>query len=87
MPLILIIICMQENHVVDGSVKWMQEEREEVVDGKVDWKGRKALKHKHGGMKVSLLVLGKIELVQYEFMNIFLKSNMKMKQYKLRFVD
>ncbi|KAH1134726.1 hypothetical protein GLYMA_05G163000v4 [Glycine max] len=36
-----------------------REERadELVVHGKVDWKGRKALKHKHGGMKVSLLVL------------------------------
>ncbi|XP_057418525.1 protein NRT1/ PTR FAMILY 4.5-like isoform X2 [Lotus japonicus] len=30
---------------------------EELVDGKVDWKGRKALKHKHGGMKVSTLIL------------------------------
>ncbi|WVZ23941.1 hypothetical protein V8G54_002485 [Vigna mungo] len=51
-----------ENHVVDGNVKWMQEEREEVVDGKVDWKGRKALKHKHGGMRVSLLVLAAIAM-------------------------
>ncbi|TKY60088.1 NRT1/ PTR FAMILY 4.3 [Spatholobus suberectus] len=43
-----------ENHVVDRNVQWMQQE---LVDGKVDWKGRKALKHKHGGMKVSLLIL------------------------------
>jgi len=34
----------------------MQEE--ELVDGKVDWRGRRAVRHKHGGMKVSLLVLG-----------------------------
>ncbi|KAL2343240.1 hypothetical protein Fmac_004525 [Flemingia macrophylla] len=48
---------MQESHV-DRNVEWMQqEEKAGVVDGKVDWKGRKALKHKHGGMKVSLLVL------------------------------
>lgn len=30
----------------------------EVVEGKVDWKGRAALKHKHGGMRASLLVQG-----------------------------
>ncbi|RZC12737.1 protein NRT1/ PTR FAMILY 4.5-like [Glycine soja] len=49
-----------ENRVVDGNVERMQREEradELVVHGKVDWKGRKALKHKHGGMKVSLLVL------------------------------
>lgn len=34
----------------------MQEE--ELVDGKVDWKGRRAVRHKHGGMKVSLVILG-----------------------------
>ncbi|XP_027348440.1 protein NRT1/ PTR FAMILY 4.5-like [Abrus precatorius] len=49
---------MQENPVVNGNVEWMEQEEEgEVVDGKVDWKGRKALKQKHGGMKVSLLML------------------------------
>ncbi|KAJ1426186.1 Proton-dependent oligopeptide transporter family [Sesbania bispinosa] len=32
-------------------------EEDMVVEGKVDWKGRKALKHKHGGIKVSLLIL------------------------------
>ncbi|CAJ2677305.1 unnamed protein product [Trifolium pratense] len=31
---------------------------EELIDGKVDWRGRTAVRHKHGGMKVSLLVLG-----------------------------
>ncbi|KAK8472567.1 hypothetical protein PHAVU_002G242900 [Phaseolus vulgaris] len=48
-----------ENGVVDGNVERMQREvaDEGLVDGKVDWKGRKALKHKHGGMKVSLLIL------------------------------
>jgi len=55
-------ICKQENRVVDGNVERMQREGADqlVVDGKVDWKGRKALKHKHGGMKVSLLILGKL---------------------------
>ncbi|KAG4999974.1 hypothetical protein JHK87_021046 [Glycine soja] len=60
----------QDTHVVDGNVEWMQEEKAElVVDGKVDWKGRRALKHKHGGMKVSLLILGKLGLRQFEFMH------------------
>ncbi|XP_062093299.1 protein NRT1/ PTR FAMILY 4.5-like [Humulus lupulus] len=30
----------------------------ECVDGKVDWKGRTALKYKHGGLRASLLILG-----------------------------
>ena len=52
-------MAMQENPVVvNGNMEWMQQE-ELLVDGKVDWKGRRALKNKHGGMKVSLLVLGK----------------------------
>lgn len=34
-----------------------QEEKGEVV-GKVDWKGRRAVRNKHGGMKASMLVLG-----------------------------
>ncbi|KAI6705554.1 hypothetical protein NL676_008516 [Syzygium grande] len=34
------------------------EKETEFVEGKVDWKGRQALKHKHGGMRVSLLILG-----------------------------
>ena len=56
---------------VSSSVKTLlQEEKAElVVDGKVDWKGRRALKHKHGGMKVSLLILGKLGLRQFEFMH------------------
>lgn len=65
-------ICTQENRVVDGNVERMQREEradELVVHGKVDWKGRKALKHKHGGMKVSLLILGKLGLRQFEFMH------------------
>lgn len=50
----------------------MSMQEEELVDGKVDWKGRKALKHKHGGMKVSTLILGKgLDTNQ--------KKNMKMK--------
>lgn len=34
------------------------QEKLEVVEGKVDWKGRLAYKHKHGGTKSSLLILG-----------------------------
>ncbi|KAK2642602.1 hypothetical protein Ddye_024365 [Dipteronia dyeriana] len=30
----------------------------ELVEGKVDWKGRTAVKNTHGGMKTSLLILG-----------------------------
>jgi len=54
-----VFICKQENRVADGNVERMQREGEDqvVVEGKVDWKGRKALKHKHGGMKVSLLIV------------------------------
>jgi len=68
-------ICKQENGVVDGNVERMQREvaDEGLVDGKVDWKGRKALKYKHGGMKVSLLILGKLGLTQtqFEFMDTY----------------
>ncbi|KAJ4703728.1 protein NRT1/ PTR FAMILY 4.5-like [Melia azedarach] len=32
-------------------------EKPELVEGKVDWKGRSALKYKHGGIKTSLLIL------------------------------
>lgn len=34
------------------------QEKLEVVEGKVDWKGRLAYKHKHGGTRSSLLILG-----------------------------
>ncbi|PON69171.1 Proton-dependent oligopeptide transporter [Trema orientale] len=34
------------------------EVKPELVEGKVDWKGRTALKYKHGGMRASLLILG-----------------------------
>ncbi|KAM1959262.1 hypothetical protein FF1_004768 [Malus domestica] len=30
----------------------------ELVEGKVDWKGRSAVKYKHGGMKTAVLILG-----------------------------
>ncbi|KAI4304440.1 hypothetical protein MLD38_039949 [Melastoma candidum] len=33
-------------------------EKPEVVEGKVDWKGRAALKHKHGGIRAATLVQG-----------------------------
>lgn len=32
-------------------------DKPELVQGKVDWKGRTALKHKHGGMRIGLLIL------------------------------
>ncbi|KAJ7968798.1 protein NRT1/ PTR FAMILY 4.5-like [Quillaja saponaria] len=35
----------------------MMQEKAEIVEGKVDWKRRNALKYKHGGMRTSLLVL------------------------------
>ncbi|KAL3739795.1 hypothetical protein ACJRO7_021115 [Eucalyptus globulus] len=40
-----------------GKLNLSMETEAEFVEGKVDWKGRKALKHKHGGMRVSLLIL------------------------------
>ncbi|XP_050234343.1 protein NRT1/ PTR FAMILY 4.5-like [Mercurialis annua] len=33
-------------------------EKFEVIEGKVDWKGRQAVKYKHGGARPSLLILG-----------------------------
>lgn len=34
------------------------QDKAELIDGKVDWKGRTATKDKHGGFRTSLLVLG-----------------------------
>ncbi|XP_057996987.1 protein NRT1/ PTR FAMILY 4.5-like [Hevea brasiliensis] len=34
------------------------QEKLELSDGKLDWKGRQATKYKHGGMKTSFLILG-----------------------------
>jgi len=54
-----------------------QEEKAVLVDGKVDWKGRRALKHKHGGWKFHCsYLIRKLGLRQIEFMHIFLKINM-----------
>jgi len=36
----------------------LMQEKLEFVEGKVDWKGRQALKNKHGGLWASLLILG-----------------------------
>ncbi|XP_030462087.2 protein NRT1/ PTR FAMILY 4.5-like [Syzygium oleosum] len=33
------------------------QEKPELVEGKVDWKGRTARKHEHGGMRIGLLIL------------------------------
>lgn len=35
------------------------QEKGELVEGKVDWKGRTAIKNKHGGQRFSSLILGK----------------------------
>ncbi|MED6155117.1 hypothetical protein PIB30_002320 [Stylosanthes scabra] len=52
---------METSEVVDGNKVEAQavelEQLVEVVDGKVDWKGRKALKNKHGGMNAALIML------------------------------
>lgn len=44
----------------------MEGERAEllVVADKVDWKGRKAYKYKHGGMRVVVLILGNFNLTK-----------------------
>ncbi|KAL4274619.1 hypothetical protein HN873_069638 [Arachis hypogaea] len=51
---------MQEtSEVVDGNSKVEAVELEQLmaVDGKVDWKGRRALKNKHGGMIAAIPML------------------------------
>ena len=35
------------------------QEKAELVEEKVDWKGRTAVKNKHGGARFSSLILGK----------------------------
>ncbi|KAF5472353.1 hypothetical protein F2P56_009076, partial [Juglans regia] len=40
-----------------GGYSHRMEKPELVVEGKVDWKGREALKYKHGGTRTSLLIL------------------------------
>lgn len=49
-----IMPLQEKSEVLDGKV----EEELQLVDGKVDWKGRRALRNKHGGMNASLLILG-----------------------------
>lgn len=39
------------------------QERAELIEGKVDWKGRTARKDKHGGTRTSLLILGNACLI------------------------
>ncbi|XP_020541132.1 protein NRT1/ PTR FAMILY 4.5-like [Jatropha curcas] len=39
-------------------------EKPELIEGKVDWKGRQATRHKHGGTKTYLLILGTIGFEQ-----------------------
>lgn len=36
------------------------QDKVEFVEGKVDWKGNKARKDKHGGARTSLLILGTV---------------------------
>ena len=50
----------------------IQEFKHELVEGKVDWKGRTALKYKHGGMRAALLVLGKFSLCLYIYIYIYI---------------
>ncbi|KAF8029520.1 hypothetical protein BT93_E2049 [Corymbia citriodora subsp. variegata] len=51
-------LSMQLGTATATNLNLSMESKAEFVEGKVDWKGRKALKHKHGGMRVSLLILG-----------------------------
>ncbi|RYQ86976.1 hypothetical protein S83_072213 [Arachis hypogaea] len=52
---------MQENsEAVERrrNMEWVEQEEEElVVDGKVDWRGRRAVRNKHGGFTVAVLAL------------------------------
>ncbi|XP_015942944.1 protein NRT1/ PTR FAMILY 4.5 [Arachis duranensis] len=50
---------METSEVVDGNWKVEAVELEQLVavDGKVDWKGRRALKNKHGGMIAAIPML------------------------------
>ncbi|KAG8365577.1 hypothetical protein BUALT_Bualt18G0119900 [Buddleja alternifolia] len=43
---------------VNKIVQKNDEDKDELVEGKVDWKGNTALKHKHGGKRTSFLILG-----------------------------
>lgn len=40
----------------------MQDKNEQLVEGKLDWKGKPVYRNKHGGAKSSFLVLGKAVL-------------------------
>jgi peptide/histidine transporter 3/4 len=49
------------------------QEKLEFVEGKVDWKGRQALKNKHGGLWTSLLILGMYPIWMLENINYIQK--------------
>lgn len=44
----------------------------ELIEGKVDWKGRPTRKDKHGGTRTSLLILGKLNNLTFHIKNISL---------------
>lgn len=41
---------------------YLLQEESELIKGKVDWKGRAAVKHQHGGMRAGLLILSMLHL-------------------------
>ncbi|XP_054804116.1 protein NRT1/ PTR FAMILY 4.5-like isoform X2 [Prosopis cineraria] len=51
------LICRAMENPEKVNKGHQEEKAALVVADKVDWKGRKALKHEHGGMKSSLLIL------------------------------
>lgn len=51
----------------------LMQEKLEFVEGKVDWKGRQALKNKHGGLWTSLLILGMYPIWMLENINYIQK--------------
>ncbi|XP_071739884.1 protein NRT1/ PTR FAMILY 4.5-like [Rutidosis leptorrhynchoides] len=53
---VLFVRCRQAAARQDQLPKG--EGKDLLIEGKVDWKGRSAIKHKHGGMKAASLVLG-----------------------------
>ncbi|KHN06439.1 Putative peptide/nitrate transporter [Glycine soja] len=51
-----------------------QEEKAVLVDGKVDWKGRRALKHKHGGGLALLTVQAHMGSLTPPICNVYVKD-------------
>ncbi|CAI0475625.1 unnamed protein product, partial [Linum tenue] len=51
-------------------------EKHEVVEGKVDWKGRPAQRHKHGGTRTSYFILGAVGLACENMATVALAVNL-----------